>query len=286
MAAALVMMAAPGMAAASSATPFEAFPTFDWANGDECTPAPEHPRPVLLVHGTWANAESMATLGRALADRGHCVFAVDYGRHDASLPGLFPGTHGLGDLDASAGEVHRAIRHVAGGTRAGAGAGAIDVVGHSQGAAVLKLAMNDHGDAGMVHTAVYLAGTHHGTTMGGIDALGVHGSSGAVAVGDVLLGPSALQQVVGSAQVAHLRSLPDTQPGVNYVSLVSDDDTTVTPPRGGFIQAGPGATVTNAAVQDVCPDVARPLTHDGIRDQPVGAELVADALAGREVTCG
>lgn len=261
------------------------FPDFDWVNDDTCMPSADHPRPVLLVHGTTSNAGEMENIGRALADQGHCVFAVNYGADDSSIVGQFPGALGLGDLDASAEEVHRAIRHVAGETNAGRAAGAIDVLGYSQGAALVKLAMNEHGDAEVVDTAVYLAGSHRGTTMGGIDALNIHAVPEAVAIGDAVLGRSSLQQVVGSEQVERLRALPDTQPGVRYAVIVSDDDTTVTPPRSGFLEAGPGATVDNVAVQDVCPGAPR-IDHVGIRDHEIGADLVADAFAGRTIACG
>ncbi|WP_295624166.1 triacylglycerol lipase [uncultured Corynebacterium sp.] len=267
-----------------SAAPFERFPALDWANDPECVPAPEHPRPVLLVHGTWGDASVMESIGRELGEQGHCVHAVNYGRHDESVAGAIPGIYGVADLESSGEEIHRAIRDVAA-TTAGQDAGEIDVVGHSQGAAVLKLAMNDHGDAEVVHTAVYVAGTHRGTTSDGLQDLGVHDNPGSLAISDAVLGPASVQQIVGSEQVAHLRSLPDTQPGVHYVVLVSDDDTTAAPPRDGFIEAGPGATVVNAAVQDVCADAPDPLSHVDIRDHTVGADLVADALAGRELAC-
>lgn len=69
--------------------------------------------------------------------------------------------------------------------------------------------------------------------LGDLDALNIHAVPEAVAIGDAVLGRSSLQQVVGSEQVARLRALPDTQPGVRYAVIVSDDDTTVTPPRAG-----------------------------------------------------
>lgn len=121
--------------------------------------------------------------------------------------------------------------------------------------------------------------------LGDLDALNIHAVPEAVAVGDPVPGRSSLQQVVGSEQVARLRALPDTQPGVRYAVIVSDDDTTVTPPRAGFLEAGPGATVDNVAVQDVCPGAPR-IDHVGIPDHAIGADLVADAFAGRTIACG
>src|SRR5699024_10137042 len=140
--------------------------------------------------------------------------------------------------------VDRAIRHVAGETAAGRAAGKVDVVGHSQAALLMRLAMNDHGAAEFVDDAIYLACTHRGTSMDGLDQLNLHSSSGAVAIGDAILGPAAMQQLNGSDVVAHLETLPDTQPGVDYTVLASADDATASTAPGAFLEAGPGATVT------------------------------------------
>lgn len=54
---------------------------------------------------------------------------------------------------------------------------------------------------------------------------------------------------------------------------------------GAFLEAGPGATVTNALIQDVCPAAPSPFTHDHMRDHPIVHGLVLEALAGRTVVC-
>ena len=94
-----------------------------------------------------------------------------------------------------------------------------------------------------------------------------------------------MQQLNGSDIVAHLESLPDTQPGVDYTVLASVDDTTASTAPGAFLEAGPGATVTNALIQDVCPAAPSPFTHDHMRDHPIVHGLVLEALAGRPVVC-
>lgn len=278
-------LSAAGTASGTPGAPDVAFPALEWANDPACVPDPAHPDPVLLVHGTWGEVADLEDMGRALGDEGFCVHAVEYGHHQASLAGLVPGTYAIGEMDASAEAIDRAIRYVASETDAGVAAGKVDVLGHSQGAALIKLAMNDHGAAEVVDDAIYLAGTHKGTAMRGIDRLGIHSNSGSVAVSDAILGPAALQQVNGSDVVAHLRSLPDTQPGVDYTVLISADDDTATPAPEAFLEEGPGATATNVLIQDVCPDAPQPLTHDGMRDEPVVHGLIAAALAGRPVVC-
>ena len=55
----------------------------DWS----CQPSPEHPRPVILLHGTGANGvNNWGTIAPALLNEGYCVFAPTYG----ATP-LFPG---------------------------------------------------------------------------------------------------------------------------------------------------------------------------------------------------
>ena len=225
----------------SAAVVEEPFPELGWANDPECVPAPEHPQPVLLIHGTWSSAEDMKALATPLVDAGYCVHSLEYGWHRESVRGNIPGTNGVGDVRESAAE--------------------------------------------FVDDAIYLAGTHRGTSMDGLDQLNLHSSSAAVAVGDAVLGPAALQQLNGSDVVAHLESLPDTQPGVDYTVLASVDDTTASTAPGAFLEAGPGATVTNALIQDVCPAAPSPFTHDHMRDHPIVHGLVLEALAGRPVVC-
>ena len=225
----------------STAVVEEPFPELGWANDPECVPAPEHPQPVLLIHGTWSSAEDMKALATPLVDAGYCVHSLEYGWHRESVRGNVPGTNGVGDVRESAAE--------------------------------------------FVDDAIYLAGTHRGTSMDGLDQLNLHSSSAAVAVGNAVLGPAALQQLNGSDVVAHLESLPDTQPGVDYTVLASVDDTTASTAPGAFLEAGPGATVTNALIQDVCPAAPSPFTHDHMRDHPIVHGLVLEALAGRPVVC-
>lgn len=208
----------------STAVVEEPFPELGWANDPECVPAPEHPQPVLFIHGTWSSAGDMKALATPLVDAGYCVHSLEYGWHRESARGNVSGTNGVGDVRESAAE--------------------------------------------FVDDAIYLAG-----------------ETAAVAVGDAVLGPAALQQLNGSDVVAHLESLPDTQPGVDYTVLASVDDTTASTAPGAFLEAGPGATVTNALIQDVCPAAPSPFTHDHMRDHPIVHGLVLEALAGRPVVC-
>ena len=99
--------------------------TNDWS----CKPTAEHPRPVVLVHGTFGNrSTNWQTYGPLLKNNGYCVFALTYG----TLPGLpFPvdALGGFGDMRASAEQLRAFVDQVLTAT----GAAKVDLVGHSQG---------------------------------------------------------------------------------------------------------------------------------------------------------
>ena len=55
------------------------------ANNWSCRPTAAHPRPVILVHGTFADmADSWQALSPLLADNGYCVYALNYGSYNSS----------------------------------------------------------------------------------------------------------------------------------------------------------------------------------------------------------
>src|SRR4051795_5036208 len=52
---------------------------------EPCQPSAAHPRPVVLVHGTFADmSNSWQALSPLLHNRGYCVFALNYGSHNGS----------------------------------------------------------------------------------------------------------------------------------------------------------------------------------------------------------
>src|SRR5438067_9131116 len=57
------------------------------ANNWTCRPSKAHPRPVVLVHGLFANmTDNWQTMSPLLANNGYCVFALTYGNDTSAGP--------------------------------------------------------------------------------------------------------------------------------------------------------------------------------------------------------
>src|SRR5579862_6568272 len=96
------------------------------ANNWSCKPTAAHPRPVILVHGTFADmSDSWQALSPLLYDNGYCVFALNYGSYDGS--GSL-GVYATGDIAQSAQQLSAFVDKVLAAT----GATKVDLVGHSQ----------------------------------------------------------------------------------------------------------------------------------------------------------
>src|SRR5690349_2226781 len=75
---ATAMAVVPTAAASASSVPSSGWNDFS------CRPSAQHPRPVVLVHGTFGNGtDNWLAFAPYLEARGYCVFSFDYGM----LPG-------------------------------------------------------------------------------------------------------------------------------------------------------------------------------------------------------
>ncbi|MFI6170195.1 esterase/lipase family protein [Nocardia sp. NPDC051052] len=242
----------------------------DWT----CLPTAAHPRPVVLVHGTWGNQNDWDVLAPQLKDEGYCVFSLNYGRDTSSVLGALPGMYGVGDIHASATELAAFVDRV----RAATHSAKVDLVGHSQGALMSRQYLRFAGGADKVHQLVSLAGTNHGSTMRGVAGRIPSGSaSSAFSAGlTEIAGIAAAQQLVGSDFLRDINAAGDTDSGIAYTVIASTLDDASTPPDATFLRAGPGATVDNVWVQDFCSTDT--FEHGVLPQSPTVAYLIKKAL--------
>jgi triacylglycerol esterase/lipase EstA (alpha/beta hydrolase family) len=212
------------------------------ANDWSCKPSAAHPRPVILVHGTFADmSDSWQALSPLLRNSGYCVYAFNYGSYAGS--GLI-GVDAVGDIAASAGQLSAFVDRVLAST----GAAQADLVGHSQGGMMPRYYLRFLGGAAKVHTLVGLAPSNHGTTVDGLFTL-----AGYFPGADAFLGvlcPACEQQSAGSAFLTKLNAGSETVPGVSYTVIESANDEVVTPYTSAFLS---GPSVTNILLQSQCP---------------------------------
>lgn len=211
------------------------------ANDFACKPSAAHPRPVVLVHGTFADmSNSWQAISPLLKNNGYCVFALNYGDYNAS--GAI-GVYGVDDIPTSAGELNAFVDKVLAAT----GAAEVDLVGHSQGGMMPRYYLKYLGGAAEVHTLVGLSPSNHGTTLDGLFILsnffpGANQFTGALC-------PACEQQRAGSAFITDLNSGGETVPGVDYTVIQTRFDQVVTPYTSAFLS---GSNVNNILLQNQC----------------------------------
>jgi triacylglycerol lipase len=209
--------------------------TNDWS----CKPTAAHPRPVVLVHGTFGNrSTNWQTYGPLLKNNGYCVFALTYG---ATTPVPYPGAFGgLADIRTSAHELGDFVDKVLATT----GATKVDIVGHSQGTLMPNYYTKFLGGASKVDKYVSLASLWHGT-----GASPASSSSAAFGVDPLeLIGPAFGQMAAGSEFIAQMQAGGVAVPGITYTNIVTKYDELVRPYTSG-IEDG----MTNIVLQDRCP---------------------------------
>ncbi|XRQ13684.1 esterase/lipase family protein [Actinomadura welshii] len=231
------------------------------ANDWNCEPSFWHPRPVVLVHGTFENmAFNWQKLSPALKKAGYCVYALNYGGPE---DGPIQGIH---DIPTSAGELSAFVDRVLEST----GAAKVDIVGHSQGGMMPRYYMKFLGGAAKVNKLVGIVPSNHGTNASGLVQLGrLLGITQAI----VKAAPAAGQQIVGSDFLRELNEGGDTVPGPQYIVLATKYDEVVTPYTSSFLN---GSNAHNVLLQDKCPGDTN--AHVGINFDPVMIKFVQNSL--------
>ncbi|MFC8506376.1 esterase/lipase family protein [Streptomyces sp. NPDC057411] len=225
------------------------------ANDWNCRPGAAHPRPVVLVHGTYENRyNNWAGLSPELKAQGYCVYSLDFGDTDDAAVALAPTVKGYGDIKESSKELAAFVDKVL----AASGAEQVDLVGHSQGGTLSRWYLKADGGANpadpsknKVKKVVQLGATNHGTTMSGISTLA--DLLGILEPGQVTVGKAGVQQYVKSDFIKELNADGDTVPGIDYTVIATKYDEITTPWQSTFMTAGPGATVQNITLQEGCP---------------------------------
>ena len=257
---ATVMAVAPTAVASASA---QSAPTSGW-NDFSCHPSAQHPRPVVLVHGTFANGtDNWLAFAPYLVARGYCVFSLDYG--------MLPGETLIGGLTPIADSAQQ-LSDFTDRVLAATHATKVDMVGHSQGGMMPRYYLKFLGGAAKVNTLVGLAPDNHGTTLDGLTKLLPYFPGAAGLLQDDL--PGLTDQIAGSDFQRRLNAGGDTVPGVHYTVISTIYDEVVTPYT---TQALSGSDVHNVVLQNLCPvDVSEHVTI-GLTDR-IAFHEAANAL--------
>ena len=216
-------------------------------NNPTCVPSPEHPNPVVFIHGTSDNSTRWQKAANALSKQGFCTWAFNYGKPNDGKPNLL-GRYAMVDIDDSAKEIASTIDYILSVT----GAEKVDLVGHSQGGLHLKKYIAENGGGDKVGRAVGLAATYHGTTLAGMDKMLRPIVERNPKLAESAAGKAGVQQLVGSEMIDRLNQLPDTDKRVQYTNLYSAADATATPNKTSMLESVDGADVANVEVGAAC----------------------------------
>ncbi|MEV0318634.1 esterase/lipase family protein [Streptomyces sp. NPDC050658] len=243
------------------------------ANDWDCTPSAAHPRPVVLVHGTFENRYmNWAGLAPRLKDAGYCVYALNYGGKEGEL------LQGTGDIAESAAELSAFVDRV----RERSGAAEVDLVGHSQGGMMPRHYIKHLGGAAKVDKLVALAPNNHGTTLSGIATLAKAIPGSEETTGEAC--PACMQQTKGSDFITALNEGGQTDPAVTYSVLATRTDWVVTPYTSSYLAEADN--VTQSKLQDHCP--LELTEHLGLSYQKTATQFVLNALdpaRAQKLTC-
>jgi triacylglycerol esterase/lipase EstA (alpha/beta hydrolase family) len=240
------------------------------ANDWSCRPTAAHPRPVVLVHGLFANmSDNWQTVSPLLANEGYCVFALTYGvTSQPPVPGVELG--GLTTMEQSAGELAAFVDRVLAAT----GVHQVDIVGHSEGATMPDYYLEYMGGAAKVARYVGVAGVKHGTTLHGIGTLATEVESLIPGAPDPTAGScgSCSEFLVGSDYIRAIEARAPA-PGVIYTNVATRYDELVSPNANSFLT---GPKVTNILLQDSCALDAS--DHLSIISSPRTSQIILNAL--------
>jgi triacylglycerol esterase/lipase EstA (alpha/beta hydrolase family) len=210
---------------------------------------------VILVHGTFANAQTWAPFAPLLRDAGYCVFAPNYGDGGFGLLGVYA----TGPVKQSARFLDNYVDRVLAAT----GDDKVSMVGHSQGGMMPRYYLRYLGGAAKVSELIGLAPSNHGTTQPLTPVV----APICEACADQMAGSPFLQELNAGER--------DVEPGVDYTVISTIYDAIVLPYPSQFL-GGPSTQVTNVTLQEACPlNLAE---HATVIADPVTWQWVLHAL--------
>ncbi len=252
------------------------------SNDFGCKPTAEHPRPVILMHGTGGGAQTnWGAYVPMLKNEGYCVFALTYG----AIPGApwpLSAIGGMAPLESSAAEFKTFVDRV----RAATGSPTVDVIGHSQGTVIPTYYLKYLGGAGTIGNYVSIAPPWRGLTVAGVDAMPAIAQRLGLPETSIPVCQGCGQMTAESALIAQINSggTPYVE-GVKYTNISTRYDEAIALHQGQ-VPGPPGYDVTNIVVQDTCAqDYSE---HAGIAGSKRTAYMVLNALDPahqREVPC-
>ncbi|MFC8386665.1 esterase/lipase family protein [Nocardia sp. NPDC057272] len=242
------------------------------ANDPACVPSPEHPDPVVLLHGTGGGGQTnWGVYAPLLANEGYCVFSLTYGAY--GLPWPISAIGGMRPIEQSAAEVSAFVD----GVLARTGAARVDLVAHSQGNIVGNYYIKRLGGGNKVGKLVGIAPPWLGTNV--LAAGDIAHFSRALGAGPAFDAVSSSlcqacgQMLTGAAFLAALNADGVYDPRVTYTNIVAGLDEIVVPHTSGLV---PGPNATSIVVQDGCAqDYSE---HLAIAGSPRAAGHVLNAL--------
>ncbi|GAC67610.1 esterase/lipase family protein [Gordonia soli] len=216
------------------------------SNDFSCRPSAEHPRPVILLHGTGGSQQTNwgAYVGM-LSNRGYCVFAPTYG----AIPGApwpVSAIGGMTRMQVSGAQLARYVDRVLAAT----GATSVDIVGHSQGTYLPTYYIKYLGGASKVSNYVSLAplwrGSFADSPISGLTQPLLRGADLPIcgACGQMMAG-SAMNKAIWSGGSPYVS-------GIRYTNISTRYDEIVVPYTSGQVAGRPGQQVRNIVVQDTC----------------------------------
>lgn len=242
------------------------------ANDPACVPSPEHPDPVVLLHGTGGGGQTnWGVYAPLLANEGYCVFSLTYGAY--GLPWPISAIGGMRPIEQSAAEVSAFVD----GVLARTGAARVDLVAHSQGNIVGNYYIKRLGGGNKVGKLVGIAPPWLGTNV--LAAGDIAHFSRALGAGPAFDAVSSSlcqacgQMLTGAAFLEALNADGVYDPRVTYTNIVAGLDEIVVPHTSGLV---PGPNATSIVVQDGCAqDYSE---HLAIAGSPRAAGHVLNAL--------